>query len=114
MLLIDNRILIVHMRKCGGTSFCSALIDLLTLKRLFFLGYTPEGEERSVRYRRRPEGVWKHATVETIHKGLHLDRKALDIYLLSVRPWWERVALSTSTPCATISRVRRNTAGSRA
>ncbi len=92
MLLIDNRILIVHMRKCGGTSFCSGLIDLLPPERLFFLGYTPEGEERSARYRRRPEGVWKHATAETILKGLHLDRKALDIYLLSVRPWWERVA----------------------
>ena len=92
MLLIDSRILIIHMRKCGGTSFCTGLIEQLPPERVFYLGYTPEGEKRSAEYRRRPGQVWKHATAATIIKGLKLDPAKLEIHLLALRPWWDRVA----------------------
>lgn len=92
MLLIDDKTLIVHMRKCGGTSFCTGLIDLLPSERVFFLGYTPEGETRSARSRRKPGGIWKHSTTAELLTGLKRDAGDLDIFLLALRPWWERVA----------------------
>lgn len=92
MLIIDRRILIVHMRKCGGTSFCLGLINILPAERLFYLGYTAEGEALSAAYRKGPGRVWKHATTRRILRGLGLAREDLEIHLLAMRPWWERVA----------------------
>lgn len=92
MLLIDNKIMIVHMPKCGGTSFCKSLVDTLEPERVFYLGYTPDGERRSVEYKEKTGLAWKHATAYELVKGLALDPGELEIILVSTRPYWERVA----------------------
>lgn len=91
MLLIDKKILIVHMRKCGGTSFCRGLIDILPPERCFYLGYTKESEARSsASY--REGGPWKHSTAHEVISKMGLDRENLEVYLVSMRPYWERLA----------------------
>jgi len=91
MLLIDKKILIVHMRKCGGTSFCRGLIDLLDEERIFYLGYTKESEGRSSASHKLG-GPWKHSTANDVITKMDLDPSALEIYLISLRPHWERTA----------------------
>lgn len=91
MLIIDNKIVIAHMKKCGGTSVCKGLIETLAPERLAFWGYTPEGEQRSAQSRRR-KGVWKHSPIPDILGKTDLKRDDLTIYLISLRPWWDRVA----------------------
>lgn len=91
MLIIDDKIVIAHMKKCGGTSVCKGLVETLPKARIDFLGYTPEGEERSAASRRR-KGLWKHSPVQDIVDKTPLPRENLTIYLVSLRPWWDRVA----------------------
>ena len=91
MLLIDKKILIVHMRKCGGTSFCRGLIDILPPERSYYLGYTKESEARSsASY--REGGPWKHSTAHEAISKMGLNREDLEVYLISMRPYWERLA----------------------
>jgi hypothetical protein len=91
LLIIDNNIVIAHMKKCGGTSVCKGLIETLAADRIDFWGYTPEGEQRSAQSRRR-KGVWKHSSIPDILRKTELQRENLTIYLISLRPWWDRVA----------------------
>lgn len=92
MLLIDEKTLVVHMKKCGGTAFCKGLIDTLPPERLFFLGYTAEGEDRSAQNSRKGL-IWKHSPAKDIIRQLDPDRKKISkILLISDRPFWERVA----------------------
>ncbi|MCB1398341.1 MAG: hypothetical protein H6898_08410 [Rhodobacter sp.] len=89
MLVIDKKIVIAHMKKCGGTSVCKGLIETLEPGRVEYWGYTEEGEKRSAVSRRRG-GLWKHSPVRDIVTKLPYDRKDLTIYLISLRPWWDR------------------------
>ena len=91
MLIIDNKIVIAHMKKCGGTSVCKGLIETLPAERIQYLGYTAEGEQRSAKSRRKG-GLWKHSTASEIVSSLKRDRGDLTVYLVSLRPWQQRVA----------------------
>jgi hypothetical protein len=92
MLIIDDKILIIHMRKCGGTSFCSGLIKLLPPSRAEYYGYTAEGEARSTESFQNG-GLWKHSTALDVLKRTPPDkfRKYRKLFV-SVRPHYERVA----------------------
>jgi len=86
MLIIDNKIVIAHMKKCGGTSVCKGLIETLPQERVQYLGYTAEGEQRSARSRRKG-GLWKHSSATDIVKNVPQARADLTVYLVSLRPW---------------------------
>ena len=88
LLIIDKSIVIIHVRKGGGTSFCRSLIDILPQERVDFFGYTRAGEARAAESR-KSGGPWKHSTAaEAI---AYLGRKPKKVYLVSVRPYRERV-----------------------
>jgi hypothetical protein len=91
MLIIDRKIVIVHMRKAGGTSFCRGLIDLLPPERVEFYGYTKEGEARS-KEGNRAGGLWKHSTAREIFAKTGLRKDRTKVFLISLRPYPERVA----------------------
>lgn len=91
MLIIDQKYVIAHMKKCGGTSVCSRLIEALPSERIEYLGYTPEGEEKSAKSRRRG-GLWKHSSAPEIVSNLPYTRSDLTVFLVSLRPWWDRTA----------------------
>ncbi|EPX84495.1 hypothetical protein ruthe_02175 [Rubellimicrobium thermophilum DSM 16684] len=91
MLIIDRKIVIVHLRKAGGTSFCRGLIDLLPPRRVEFYGYTREGEARS-QAGARAGGLWKHAKAREILALTGLRKDRTRVYLVSLRPYPERVA----------------------
>lgn len=91
MLIIRNNIVIAHMKKCGGTSVCMGIIDKFQAEDIDYWGYTPEGERKSALSRRR-KGLWKHSPVADIVRKNPQKKNDLQIYLISVRPWWERVA----------------------
>ncbi|MFW8637102.1 hypothetical protein [Cribrihabitans pelagius] len=90
MLVINNKIIIAHMKKCGGTSVCKGMIENLPAHSVEYWGYTPEGEDKSARSRRRG-GVWKHSPVAEILDKLPGERNNFTVYLISLRPWWDRV-----------------------
>lgn len=90
MLIINNSIVIAHMKKCGGTSVCKGMAESLPAGTADYWGYTPEGEQKSAESR-RGGGVWKHSTVAEIVDKLPHQRQSLTIYLVSLRPWWDRV-----------------------
>ncbi|MDE4134782.1 hypothetical protein PXK00_16815 [Phaeobacter sp. QD34_3] len=92
MLLVDGKILFVHMKKCGGTAFCKGLIDVLPPDRVFYLGYDADGEARSTASRRAGK-IWKHSFAKEIRDELDPDGTEFKkVYLLANRPFWERVA----------------------
>lgn len=90
MLIVNDRIVIAHMKKCGGTSVCKGMIESLPPETIDYWGYTAEGEEKSALSRRRGK-VWKHSPVADILQKLSRKREETQIYLVSVRPWWDRV-----------------------
>lgn len=90
MLIIDEKYVIAHMKKCGGTSVCKGLIEALEPERVKFLGYTSDGEERSKQSRRK-KGLWKHSSAVEIVNNIPYARENLIVYLISTRPWWDRV-----------------------
>lgn len=92
MLIIDDNILILHMKKCGGTSFCRGLIDQLPANRIEFYGYTAEGEARS-QSSKKNGSVWKHSTAKEALAYLGAERfEEMDKWFVATRPYWERVA----------------------
>jgi hypothetical protein len=89
MLIVDDKIVIAHMRKCGGTAFCLGLIEQLPPERTEYLGYTVEGELRSKeKYRKRE--VWKHSSAIEILN--YYDISDPYVMLVSYRPYHQRVA----------------------
>lgn len=90
MLVIDGKIVIAHMKKCGGTSVCKGLIEILEPDRLEYFGYTTMGEKKSAVSRRRGK-LWKHSSAAEIVEKLPQKREDLTVYLISLRPWWQRV-----------------------
>lgn len=95
MIIANNSIIIAHMKKSGGTSVCRGMIESLPAGAIDYWGYTAEGEERSAKSRRRGK-LWKHSPVSDILHQLpqnreDLKREDLEIYLVSARPWWDRV-----------------------
>ena len=91
MLIIDRKIVILHIRKAGGTSFCRGLIDLLPPSRIEYYGYTKPGEVRS-RNSARNGGLWKHSKAADFFAKSPLKRDEVKVYLVSTRPYLERVA----------------------
>lgn len=89
MLIIDNKIVIAHMKKCGGTSVCLGMIENLPAESVTYWGYTVEGEEKSAQSRRRG-GLWKHSPVADIVEKLPQDREDLTIFVVSARPCMDR------------------------
>lgn len=90
MLIVNDRIVIAHMKKCGGTSVCKGMIESLPPDTIDYWGYTAAGEEKSALSRRRGK-VWKHSPVADILNKLPRSRDTSEIHLVSVRPWWDRV-----------------------
>jgi hypothetical protein len=91
VIIIDRQIVILHVRKSGGTSFCGKLVELLPAERIEFYGYTQEGEERS-RISSQSGGLGKHDGVRN-----YLDRAPADvvdptIIVVSARSHIDRVA----------------------
>ncbi|TMV92404.1 hypothetical protein FGG78_08405 [Thioclava sp. BHET1] len=66
------------------------MIETLKPARCDFLGYTPEGEKNSAESRREG-GLWKHSSAAEIVSRLPQGRENLTVYLISLRPWWQRV-----------------------
>lgn len=92
MLVIDGEILILHMKKCGGTSFCRGLIDQISDTRLEYYGYTSDGEVRS-QSSKAAGGVWKHSSALEARQHFGPERFAqMEKWFVSTRPYWERVA----------------------
>ncbi|WP_412074400.1 hypothetical protein [Tritonibacter mobilis] len=90
MPIINKRIVIAHMKKCGGTSVCKGIVVALPSHSVKHWGYTLEGEKRSARSR-RSGGIWKHSPVADTLAKLPKAHSALTVYLASLRPWWDRV-----------------------
>lgn len=92
MLIIDGKIIIVHLRKTGGTSFCRGLIEALPPRRIDFYGYTAEGGERSTASR-RAGGLWKHSTARQYFEMRGRPKRRDEIVIVvSARNHLERVA----------------------
>jgi len=92
MLIIDEKIIILHMKKCGGTSFCRGLIDCIDNERLEFYGYTKEGEDRSAKSKDKG-GLWKHSTAREARVSMGAERyDKLQVWFVATRPYWDRVA----------------------
>lgn len=91
MIIIDKRIVILHVRKSGGTSFCGKLVDLLPTERIEFYGYTPEGEERS-RISSQSGGLGKHDGVRSYLERAPADVVNPTIIVVSARNHIDRVA----------------------
>lgn len=66
------------------------MIESLPPDAVEYWGYTSEGEEKSAISRRRGN-VWKHSPPTDILRKLPLKRAETSIYLVSIRPWWDRV-----------------------
>lgn len=91
MIIIDKRIVILHVRKSGGTSFCGKLVELLPEERIEFYGYTPEGEERS-RVSSQSGGLGKHDGVRSYLERAPADVVNPTIIVVSARSHIDRVA----------------------
>lgn len=90
MLLIDEKILIIHMKKCAGKSVCKGIIKTLPDERLRYLGYTDESEAESTLARRNGK-PWKHSTAAEAIEWAGKPKSALEVILVSVRPWQDRL-----------------------
>lgn len=90
MLIIDERVAIIHMQKCGGTTVCKGLIGALPAGRLKAYGYNAEGNARA-RQSRPINGLWKHATASDLRRAVGDEKFAdLDVYCVSSRDPWSR------------------------
>jgi hypothetical protein len=96
MLIIDDQVLLIHMRRAGGTTLCTGLINLLKNDvPLDYLGYNRPDEPRG-----SPEflagagaNLAGHATAYEIKCAIGTERfDKLEKWLVSDRPLWERIA----------------------
>ena len=103
MLIIDDKIVIIHIRKAGGTSFCKGLLRLLPADRMVAFGYAkrnggakpgaprpaiPPGQTRPAR---TPGSLWKHSTAADFVASRGGQKGDYRLILVSARPLVERV-----------------------
>lgn len=93
MLIIDDRIVIVHMRKAGGTSFCKGLLKVLPIERLTAsFGYVKKGSAGQETASSAWPGLHKHSSAADFLAARGGSKGNYRLILISVRPYLERVA----------------------
>ncbi|MCV6585530.1 MAG: sulfotransferase family protein [Marinibacterium sp.] len=92
MLIIDDKVAIVHIKKCGGTTVCRALMESVPEDRMQAFGYQKEQVQASKTIPKE-DRLWKHSMTCDL-KRIKGDAyfKGLDVFCVSSRDPWSRAA----------------------
>jgi hypothetical protein len=93
MLVYQNKLILIHMQSCGGTSVGRALLNALGHSNTEYYGYDQTGEERNTQQLAAKKILWKHSTALECQQALSSNvwKQALKVFV-SLRNPWERVA----------------------